>query len=211
MSSRRARSLAIRLAAWLFLGALLTTAAAYLLFLNLLKRDEYETHLAPHPAWSVRVPPDWPRASRRFTDLAFGRTREVCWAPGDRDPSLMTIHHRYGWPARSFQSYCVVDLLHRSQDRLSWDLRNDHRVRLLTPAPFGFALDTAFYAGLSFALRYGPGFARRQRRRARNHCPTCNYDLAGAPSPICPECGNESEGRHELIGAPSLTLPECGP
>lgn len=29
-----------------------------------------------------------------------------------------------------------------------------------------------------------------QRRRARNSCPHCNYNLEGLASPNCPECGN---------------------
>ena len=24
---------------------------------------------------------------------------------------------------------------------------------------------------------------------AAGHCPTCNYNLAGLPTPVCPECG----------------------
>ncbi len=29
-------------------------------------------------------------------------------------------------------------------------------------------------------------------RRARGHCPACDYDMRGSPSGVCPECGADS-------------------
>jgi hypothetical protein len=58
------------------------------------------------------------------------------------------------------------------------------------PTPVGFALDTAFYAAIAFTLWCAPGVVRRRRRRARGLCPACGYDLKGAPTATCPECGS---------------------
>jgi len=35
-----------------------------------------------------------------------------------------------------------------------------------------------------------------QRRRAKNQCPTCAYDLAGLTTPTCPECGSTTNQPH---------------
>lgn len=45
---------------------------------------------------------------------------------------------------------------------------------------------------------------RRQRRIARGQCPRCGYDLRGAPSANCPECGNKLLQPSATIKEPAL-------
>ena len=53
----------------------------------------------------------------------------------------------------------------------------------------GFAINTAFYAGVLWLLFAAPFALRRWRRIKRGLCPKCAYDLRGIESSACPECG----------------------
>jgi hypothetical protein len=55
----------------------------------------------------------------------------------------------------------------------------------------GLALNTLLYAGLVWAVWFGPGVVRRRRRRRRGLCVRCGYDLKGLSDGACPECGAE--------------------
>lgn len=54
-----------------------------------------------------------------------------------------------------------------------------------------FAYCTLFYATIAWFLFFGPGALRRWMRRRRNRCSRCGYDLRGAESTCCPECGEQ--------------------
>jgi hypothetical protein len=53
----------------------------------------------------------------------------------------------------------------------------------------GFAADTVLFAGVLLGAVSGYRWARGRRRVGRGCCRVCGYDLAGAPSRVCPECG----------------------
>lgn len=53
----------------------------------------------------------------------------------------------------------------------------------------GFALNTAVYGIVWFAILFGTGIARRAYRRRNNRCTACGYDLRGSTDAKCPECG----------------------
>ena len=58
--------------------------------------------------------------------------------------------------------------------------------------PLGFLGNTVFYAVVLWLLFAGPFVLRRLRggrRIRRGLCPKCAYDLRGAPSEKCTECG----------------------
>lgn len=73
-------------------------------------------------------------------------------------------------------------------------VRGDVRYLPSRPVPWGLAINTIFYGlpvlGLVVALRQ----ATRARRRRKDRCVACNYDLSGIAGP-CPECGCVDVGR----------------
>ncbi len=69
----------------------------------------------------------------------------------------------------------------------------------LRPIWRGLAIDTAFYAGVSFLFLRGAAAARRAHRRRRARCTRCAYDLTGLqPGAPCPECGAAAVGADTL-------------
>jgi hypothetical protein len=79
---------------------------------------------------------------------------------------------------------------------LLFELSRDHRafrehfLGPITPIWQGFAINTAFYAGVWWCLIFGPRVARREMRRRRGQCVMCAYSRAGlAEGAVCPECG----------------------
>ena len=97
-----------------------------------------------------------------------------------------------GWPLLA----AYTEHYHRN---LNGDRSDEHRAltfaNAMAPLPVvvlwpGFALDTAFYGTLAFALWSAPGFVRRQRRRRGGRCLACGYELKGIAK--CPECGEDA-------------------
>lgn len=52
----------------------------------------------------------------------------------------------------------------------------------------GLILNTLFYAALIIGPVVPVRLLRRARRRRRNRCVACRYDMAGGGT-VCPECG----------------------
>jgi hypothetical protein len=75
-----------------------------------------------------------------------------------------------------------------------WSSAGSHRHLPVHPVWPGFALDTALYAAVWWALLFTPlpfyRAARHRLRVSRGMCPSCGYDLKGSPGGACPECGN---------------------
>ena len=57
----------------------------------------------------------------------------------------------------------------------------------------GAILNTVFWSALVAVAASLPGLVRRLRRRRAGRCPSCGYDLTGAPGPVCAECGAARE------------------
>ena len=69
----------------------------------------------------------------------------------------------------------------------------------LRPASRGFAINTIFYAGILW-LPFAPFQLRRYIRVKRGRCIKCGYDLRGAFSSGCPECGWQREESSSRTG-----------
>ena len=68
---------------------------------------------------------------------------------------------------------------------------NEQRALPLGVIPFGFAINTFFYASILWLLISGLFALRRFIRHKRGLCVKCGYDLSGAEHEVCPECGEE--------------------
>ena len=109
-----------------------------------------------------------------------------------------------GWPALSMVALNEVDAWARvssnvvrrglalpegwlPQSGTAWPVVDTPTTLPLLPHFPGFAIDTAFYAGVSWLLIFAPFALRRALRRRRGRCTECGYELAMLET--CPECG----------------------
>lgn len=141
---------------------------------------------------------------------SFGRSEYMAFMKEERQPVLTVGISRTlllaGWPARSLMARDTYQTpwwwLGDGSERRLW---NGWRYRVawaggvtvwrpsnpnwipIRPWWPGFALNTAFYAGLAWCAAAGPRWWRRRRRARRGECLECGYPLG--ESPVCPECG----------------------
>jgi hypothetical protein len=204
MRKPRARKLAIRIAACVLIGAAATVGVAWGLFLTPPEVSDGEPAHASE--WPIRVPASWPsqpQQSEQSTEVVRCFGRWIFYGDGWRpDPQCECILNVYrsGWPALALQSFSGRAALYPGLDERAEGLPTPRWLARLSPAagillpsrPLwpGFALDTAFYAAIALTLWSAPPAIRRRLRHSRGHCPACGYDLKGAPSATCPECGS---------------------
>ena len=125
------------------------------------------------------------------TDDRIPRWSRIRNLPSYREGDPMPIMHdlAFGWPALSM--WYSVDVA-RAPDSGSVISRTtagafsefEYPLRVLWP---GFALNSAFYAGVLALLILGQRGLRRDWRRRHGRCPLCGYPQGA--SARCSECG----------------------
>ena len=152
-------------------------------------------------AWPERMPEGWPetpdlvetkwgRGYRRRQWTSFRTRGARLTSTFIRTDSGLPLHAMVAkWRSRE-QVSPSTGVYEPVDTRTDWAVWNGSGFLHFPLVPsFGFAVDTAFYAAIAFTLWSAPGAIRRHRRQARGHCPACGYNLKGAPTPTCPECG----------------------
>jgi hypothetical protein len=195
---RQWRRLAIRLAACAAIGAAVTVGVAW----GIANRGAVP-QLDPDSILDSRWPQDAPQGWSG--DVGTMQGRSLCWRveewfayrPIPTDPVYRFTRFSCGFPAKSMRLTSWMSSAPPSA--LVWNfgphlvppswLAIGDGVFPLTVAWRGFALDAAFFGAIVFVLWTAPGPIRRRLRQARGHCPACGYNLKGAPTPTCPECG----------------------
>lgn len=131
-----------------------------------------------------------------FASFGMEKVLMVAQEPGWKpiEPGDTCLWMRCGWPMRSLEGGSWID---RSSHVTIW--RYIWRPRWISPLdyplmplPLGFAVNTALYAAIAFAmLAAGREYVRQARanlRRRRGLCLKCAYPTGD--SDICTECGS---------------------
>jgi hypothetical protein len=189
------RPLALKLAACTLAGAALTAAVAFVL--NIVGLGTNVTGLRPvwvgPIAWPTAVPSTWPARPIATQEFAICCQVAGVWTPSfanTRTADSTAQQHSFrrltvGWPSRALAYHHW-----KGPDGVRSGGLVHIGSRWIAAAPIwpGFALNTAFYGAIIFALWSAPAVIRR-RFRKRGHCPACGYDLRGSATGPCPECG----------------------
>ncbi len=99
-------------------------------------------------------------------DLFFSDIRET-------PPQIEFIWGHHPFQGRTWHSFGVY-----SYDQKGWQ----HSGLI-------FPIWSALFLSVGIATLFIRGPVRRHRRRRRNHCLHCGYNLTGLSDPRCPECG----------------------
>jgi hypothetical protein len=164
--------------------------------------------------WPIRVPDTWPSTPTvGTTDVGLGWTDgdwHVIVDSGSNAGTYNAILRTYGLPMRSLHCWGLLFVSQASTEQTE-------RQSIVLPSPLprawnkngffpilpvwpGFVVNTAFYAGVAWSLRWGLLAVRRRWLRHTGRCMQCGYNLSGVVSEVCPECGAHIRAAASSIG-----------
>ena len=178
---------------FLLLGAIVNVAVAWAIASSV--RVEYDisserlVRLDGGPFW-------WTDHSDAYANQQVGEVQFRGWGRSGYflgGPDYGVTFMRCGWPTRSMQH--AVEWFGRPLSKafraiqLPSNLATDPSLKYVPLQPIwpGFAINTAFYAGVLWLLFAATFALRRWRRIKRGLCPKCAYPVG--TSDVCTECG----------------------
>ncbi len=146
-------------------------------------RDWVSVRNEPRPWGTFTLDEPPPERKRTGSDTAFGWPMPCLWYQVQSVPVQGTVFGGY--------DRIVKEELHggwRIAGQPSSRMR-DFRALPLKPIWTGLIINSLVFSVIWFMLLLAPGFIRRRLRHRRGCCMWCGYDLRGAVSERCPECG----------------------
>jgi hypothetical protein len=143
----------------------------------------------PKGPWLVKPPPDWPPTAVTLDGSGFGNRQYQQVPEGGQNRPVLAVFDA-GYPFYALRSWARTSDAPSGFEIHGVQVGTGERALFpILPLWPGLLLDVLLYSTATYLVCFGAGFVRRYRRRARGHCPSCNYDLSGLPpgSP-CPEC-----------------------
>lgn len=218
----------LKLAVFLLLGAIVNVAVAWLFVKEYSSIQPGSTHATLSQAdWSILANMGYVAQKRRdgwkfsWSDRASNARLLVCRIYLQDGRSMLGVdaymHVEAGWPMRSLsgERISLIESARQWKNGQVWkrEFRSAFAfpstpltARPLSLMPFGFLVNTLFYAAALWLLLTGPGGIRLWLRKRRGLCIKCAYDLRGhsgvaaGDSPwrggdeVCPECGAGDDG-----------------
>ncbi len=112
----------------------------------------------------------------------------------------------YGLPFRSLVATAITDEwmpgVHDTTPDTIWLSSGYLPLRPIWP---GLVANSVVWGAVAWLLYFAFCAHLKQRRRKRGLCPNCRYDLKGAISEVCPECGQE----HQLALSAHIRPATC--
>jgi hypothetical protein len=195
---------------WHAVGVLATVVVAWGVSVPGLHTRNLQWEHVARDRWPVAVASGWPSCTSHDTVRGCGWVYESFEGTSPEAGEPARVQHwflditRSGWPFLGLRGWRSTDPVHAEPvHRFEWTWKYPGRFGYQREVAFpllplwpGFALNTLFYAVLTWCVWQIPLALRRRRRRRAGLCTRCGYDLKGIGAAMpCPECGDGARVR----------------